>query len=57
MSTYVDFTFCELPETPYKFDVDKFKAGDTDQMKLYKDAKAVIDNPNFRDILDKIYKN
>ena len=25
--------------------------------RLYKDAKAVIDNPNFRDILDKIYKN
>lgn len=23
----------------------------------YKDAKAVIDNPNFRDILDAIYKN
>lgn len=40
MSTYVDFTFCELPETPYRFDVDKFRTGDTDQMKLYKDAKA-----------------
>lgn len=25
--------------------------------RLYKDAKAVIDNPNFKDILDKIYKN
>ena len=25
--------------------------------RLYKDAKAVIDNPNFRDILDVIYKN
>ena len=25
--------------------------------RLYKDAKVVIDNPNFRDILDKIYKN
>ena len=25
--------------------------------RLYKDAKAVIDNPNFRDILDAIYKN
>ena len=25
--------------------------------RLYEDAKAVIDNPNFRDILDKIYKN
>ena len=25
--------------------------------RLYKYAKAVIDNPNFRDILDKIYKN
>lgn len=25
--------------------------------RLYEDAKAVIDNPNFRDILDAIYKN
>ena len=25
--------------------------------RLYKDAKAVIDNPNFRDILDIIYKD
>ena len=25
--------------------------------RLYKDAKAVIDNPNFKDILDSIYKN
>lgn len=25
--------------------------------RLYNDAKAVIDNPNFRDILDAIYKN
>ncbi len=25
--------------------------------RLYKDAKAVIDNPNFRDILDAVYKN
>ena len=25
--------------------------------RLYEDAKAVIDNPNFRDILDVIYKN
>ena len=25
--------------------------------RLYKDAKAVIDNPNFRSILDAIYKN
>ena len=25
--------------------------------RLYKNAKAVIDNPNFRDILDAIYKN
>ena len=25
--------------------------------RLYKDAKAVIDNPNFRNILDTIYKN
>ena len=25
--------------------------------RLYKDAQAVIDNPNFRDILDAVYKN
>ena len=25
--------------------------------RLYKDAKAVIENPNFRDILDVVYKN
>lgn len=26
-------------------------------LKIKKDAQAVIDNPNFRDILDAIYKN
>ena len=40
MSKYVEFTFCELPETPAEFDIDKFKAGDTLQLKLYKDSKA-----------------
>ena len=40
MSKFVEFTFCELPETPREFDVDKFKAGDSAQLKLYKDNKA-----------------
>ena len=40
MSKFVEFTFCELPETPREFNVRKFKAGDPDQMKLYKDSKV-----------------
>lgn len=40
MSTYVEMTFCELPETPYGFDREKFKAGDPRQIKLYKDSKT-----------------
>lgn len=39
MSTYVEMEFCELPDTPYKFDVKKFKADDPEQIKLYKDSK------------------
>ena len=64
MSKFVEFTFCELPETPHEFDIDKFKAGDPIQLKLYKDSKAprrkkplsyeVIekeDGPNFARVL------
>ena len=40
MSKFVEFTFCELPETPREFNVRKFKAGDPDQIKLYKDSKV-----------------
>ena len=28
MSKYVEFEFCELPETPREFDIEKFKAGE-----------------------------
>ena len=64
MSKFVEFTFCELPETPHEFNIDKFKAGDPIQLKLYKDSKAprrkrilpydVIekdDGPNFARVL------
>ena len=40
MSKYVEFTFCELPETPREFDLKKFKEGDPIQKKLYSDSKA-----------------
>lgn len=40
MSKYIEFTFCELPETPREFDEAKFKAGDPKQLQLYKDSKA-----------------
>ena len=40
MSKYVELTFCELPNTPHGFDISKFKAGDSAQIKLYKDSKS-----------------
>lgn len=40
MSKYVEFTFCELPETPHEFNKTKFEAGDPVQIKLYKDSKV-----------------
>ena len=40
MSKYVEFTFCELPDTPPGFDEKKFKEGDPAQIKLYKDSKV-----------------
>lgn len=40
MSTYVEFTFCELPETPREFDVEKFKERNPAQMIIYKNSKA-----------------
>ena len=40
MSKTIEFTFCELPETPREFNIDKFKAGDPIQKKMYSDSKA-----------------
>ena len=39
MSKIVKLDFCELPATPYTFNIEKFKAGDKKQEKLYKDSK------------------
>lgn len=47
MSKYVEFVFCELPETPRGFDLEKFKSGDPIQKKLYSDSKI----PNRKKIL------
>ena len=35
MSKFVEFTFCELPETPREFNIDKFRAKDPDQIQLF----------------------
>lgn len=40
MSTYVEMTFCELPDTPREFDREKFLAGDPEQKLLYKNSKT-----------------
>ena len=40
MSKYIEFEFCELPDTPREFDRTKFDAGDPVQIKLYKDNKV-----------------
>ena len=40
MSKFVEMIFCELPNTPSKFDIEKFKAGDIEQKKLYNSSKA-----------------
>lgn len=40
MSKFVEFEFCELPETPRGFDELKFKAGDEEQKKLYNLGKV-----------------
>lgn len=39
MAKYVDMTFCELPETPHGFDIEKFKASDPEQKELYNKSK------------------
>lgn len=40
MSKYIEFEFCELPDTPHDFDRVKFESGDPVQVKLYKDNKV-----------------
>lgn len=40
MSKFIEFEFCELPDTPSGFDEIKFRAGDPEQRKLYKDSKV-----------------
>ena len=40
MSKTIEFTFCELPETPREFNIEKFKEHDPEQIKLYNDSKA-----------------
>ena len=40
MSKTIEFTFCELPETPREFNIEKFKEHDLEQIKLYNDSKA-----------------
>lgn len=42
MSKNIKLVFCELPDTPRGFDVEKFKAGDPEQKLLYKGAKTPI---------------
>jgi hypothetical protein len=39
MATMVELRFCALPATPSGFDEEKFKTGDSVQVKLYKDSK------------------
>lgn len=40
MSKYIDFIFCELPETPREFNIEKFKEHDTKQIELYNSSKT-----------------
>lgn len=41
MSKLTKFVFCKLPPTSYKFDEEKFKAGDEEQKILYSRSKKV----------------
>ena len=36
-----NFSFCSVEATPYRFDKEKFLAGDKEQQALYKSAKKV----------------
>lgn len=55
-----DYKFCKVADTPDAFDIEKFKSGDIEQVKLYKNSKTVYrktpvkyedilkeDSPNF----------
>lgn len=46
--------YCELPETPRKFDREKFEAGDPEQQILYKNSKTVYRKKKLKyaDIID-----
>ena len=39
MKKYTKLVFCELPETPHEFKIEKFKAKDEEQIKLYNYSK------------------
>lgn len=39
MKKFTKLVFCELPETPHEFNIEKFKIEDAEQIKLYKDSK------------------
>lgn len=56
----VEFKYCILYSNRAKCYITDYRtcfAADTVYFKCEKDAQAVIDNPNFREILDVIYKN
>lgn len=56
----IEYKYCILYSNRaqcYITDYRTFFAADTVYFKCEKDAQAVIDNPNFREILDAIYKN
>ena len=59
MYMHIKYEFCELPKTPYSFDIKKFKDGDPIQKDLYNKSKR----PNrdkkleYSDIIDDETKN
>lgn len=56
----VEFKYCILYSNRAKCYITDYRtcfAADTVYFKCEKDAQAVIDNPNFREILDAIYNN
>lgn len=40
MSKFTKFVYCKLPDTPIFFDKEKFKAGDPEQIEIYKASKT-----------------
>lgn len=56
----VEFKYCILYSNRAQYYITDYRtsfAADTVYFKREKDAQAVIDNPNFREILDAIFKN